>query len=370
MTISNPTIYYLIAFIGAVFLSVIFTIIVKKIATHFNIVDCPSTAPERKIHKKPIPLLGGVAVFLSFSIILILSYFFSDIFINSTKVLDKHLWGILLAGFIIMLGGVLDDKFNLSWKKQLFFSITAVIVVIVSGIGMEFISNPFGGIINFSKIEINLFSFNNIPYKIFIIADLFTFVWLLGMMQTTKLLDGLDGLVTGVSVIASLVLFFLSLNIREPQVALLAIIFAGSSFGFLFFNFNPAKIFLGEGGALFAGFIIAILGVLSVGKVATVFLVMGIPILDVVWVIVRRIFWEKKSPFSNADKKHFHHRLLEIGLSQTKAVLLLYFFSFVFGVLALCSRSMGKFWAIIILSLMMLVLGVLVECVSKKQQKP
>jgi UDP-GlcNAc:undecaprenyl-phosphate GlcNAc-1-phosphate transferase len=360
---------YLLAVSIAFVISFSLTVLIKKIALYFDIVDYAQKAPFRKIHKSPVPLMGGMAVIISFVVVLWMFYFISDIFTISHKVTIVHLIGISLASFIILFGGFLDDVYDLLWYKQLVFPLIAVLIIIVSGIGINFITNPFGGVFALDVFEYDLFKFNGNVFKIFLLSDIFTLIWLTGLMQTTKLLDGLDGLATGIACIAGVVLFILSINIKEPQVALLAAVFIGSCLGFLIFNFHPAQIFLGESGALFTGYMIGILGILSVGKVATAFLVMGIPIMDMAWVILRRSLWEKKMPLSSSDKKHFHHRLLDIGFSHKGAVIFIYCLAATFGFLALFLQSMGKFYALLTLFALMILLALFLVWHNKKIQK-
>jgi UDP-GlcNAc:undecaprenyl-phosphate GlcNAc-1-phosphate transferase len=174
-------------------------------------------------------------------------------------------------------------------------------------------------------------------------ADIFTFIWLLGMIYTTKLLDGLDGLVSGVGVIGGLFIFLTALfnsNPAQPDIALLAIILVGCFLGFLVFNFNPARIFLGESGSTLAGFLLGVLSIVSGSKVAVTLILMGLPILDLLWTIIRRLI-EKKNPFTAADRKHLHHRLLDAGFSVRKAVILLYILTAVFGGAAIALQQVA-----------------------------
>ncbi|MFH1781755.1 MAG: MraY family glycosyltransferase, partial [Patescibacteria group bacterium] len=309
----------IIAFFGSFLLSVLVTPLVKKIAIKQDILDRPEKAPDRKIHKKPIPLLGGLAIFIAFNIVLLI------IAQNITEgyLLNKHLWGIFFGGLIIMIGGFIDDKYDIKPAYQLIFPILASIVVVASGIGIDYVTNPLGGEFRLDNIKFTLFSIGNLPYQIVILADLFSLLWLMAMMYTTKILDGVDGLVTGLTTIGAFIIFFLSMtkDVYQPETAALALILAGACLGFFLFNFNPAKIFLGEGGSLYCGFMLGVLSIISGGKIATALLIMGIPMIDVVWTIIRRLFFEKKS-FTQADRKHLHHRLLDIGLSPKKTLLL------------------------------------------------
>ncbi len=263
---------------------------------------------------------------------------------------------MFLGALFIMIGGVLDDRYSLSPRKQIIWPIAAALVVIASGVGITYITNPFGGPLGTEQIRLDayqkiLFWFRGWPYKLTILADVFTFLWLLGMMYTTKFLDGLDGLVPGVTIIGALIVAALALDpvVRQRETALLALVLAGVFMGFLFWNWHPAKIFLGEGGSLFAGFMLGTLSIISGSKVATTALVLGIPILDVLWVIARRLLWERHSPLT-ADRKHLHFRLLDLGFSHRKAVLVLYAFTAYFGITALFLQSKAKLAAFIIIS--------------------
>ena len=190
------------------------------------------------------------------------------------------------------------------------------------------------------------------------------------MMYTTKLLDGLDGLVSGISAIGAIIIFLLTTMTKyyQPDTALLSLIFSACCIGFLIFNFNPAKIFLGEGGSLFTGFMLGVLSIISGGKIATALLIMGIPILDAAWVILRRIF-EGKSPFKTADRKHLHFRLLDLGMNQKQTVIFMYFLSAGFGISTLFLQSKSKLIALGVLALVMLIIGFVVLKIFKKQNK-
>lgn len=319
-------------FLLALLVSLITTLVVRKLALRWNIIDIPYA--ERKVHTSPTPLLGGIALWLSF--VLVTSYY---IFVRETPLFGngyihiEHIIGIFLGGLFLVIGGALDDKWNLSWHKQVVWPLLAIASIVVSGIGVNFINNPFGGILRLDTVQWNISLSENRVFSITLWADVFAVVWLLGMMYTTKLLDGLSGLVSGLSVIASFLLFFVSLsrNLQQNDTALLAIIFAGAALGFLVWNWHPAKIFLGEGGSLLCGFVLGVLAIIAGGKISTALLVMGIPILDMAWVIARRAFVEKKFPLSNSDRKHLHHRLIDAGLGHRQAVVFLYLLAATFG---------------------------------------
>lgn len=336
--------FYSYIFISALVLTAILTLLVKKVAFYFKIVDLPDQGGEasRKIHTRPIPLLGGLAIFIAY---------FAILFLNAPSFLSgnlrlSHLIGFFIGALLIMIGGVLDDKYNLKPWQQIFFPLLAIAAVILGGVEITKITNPFG-----SYFNINALAF---------VSPLLIGLWLLGMMYTTKLLDGVDGLVTGVSGIGGLVIFLFTITTRyyQPDIAFAAILLAGACAGFLIFNWHPAKIFLGEGGSLLLGYILGVLAIISGGKIAIALLVMGIPILDVAWTIIRRLL-QGKNPFRFADQKHLHHRLLALGIGQRKTVLVFYILSLLFGLSGLFLQSRGKFWALIglIAVMMLLIIG-------------
>ncbi len=331
------------------------TPVVRRVAVRAGVIDIPNE--PRKIHTRPTPLLGGLAVFIGFMAVMWYVALATPYLLFASLSI-KHLMGITLAGALLMLGGYLDDKYNLRPSRQLIFTVLAVLVVIASGIGVRQVTNPFGGTISLVSWEQVLFWWHGIGYRLTLPADLFTFVWLMLMIYTTKLLDGLDGLVTGMTAIGSFMIFFLATTTAyfQPEVGMLSIIVAGAFVGFLFWNWHPARIFLGTGGSTLAGFLLGTLAIISGGKIATTLLVVGVPVLDAIWVVVRRAIWERKSPAS-ADSKHLHFRLLDAGFSQRGAVLLLWSISVVFGVTTLFLQSKAKLFALGILAIVMILLA-------------
>ena len=215
----------------------------------------------------------------------------------------------------------------------------------VVGVRIGTVTNPLGGFLEFGGW----------------LAIVISFIWLCGMMYTTKLLDGLDGLASGIVLIGVLAIFFLSITdvYWQPTMALYTLIFAGILIGFLVWNWHPAKIFLGEGGSTLVGFVLGVLAIISGAKVATALLVMGIPILDVIWVIARRKFLEHHR-VSIGDSKHLHFRLLKAGFSHKRAVLFYYFIAASFGAVSLFLQSRQKMVALALLALLMLVIGIIV----------
>lgn len=358
--------FYFLAFLLAFLLVIFLTYFVRRLAIKYNVLDFPFLS--RKVHKKNTPLWGGAAVYFGFFVVIIIFFLFTDKLANS-YMLPKHLVGILLGGLFLVIGGMFDDKYHLKPWQQFVWPVLSALAIIVSGIGIEYISNPLGNALQLDQFRIKLFEIGGTPYYFVILADIFTFVWILGMIYTTKFLDGLDGLVSGISVITAFIIFFLSLKPELTQLptAMLAIIFAGAVAGFLLWNFNPAKIFLGEAGSTLCGFMLGALAIISGGKIATALLCMGVPILDALWVIIRRIF-AHRSPFFG-DKKHLHFRLLDIGFSHWQAVVFLWFLSAGFGATALFVQGRQKLTALAILGGIMIVLAGLSALVYKYKKK-
>lgn len=316
------------------------TPLVRRFALSVKAIDVPR-AP-RNLHDKPVPKLGGLAVYLAFSIVILLYVIFGGI--DPNIVPFKFVWAVLSGGAVLVIGGFLDDKYDLPPKYLWIFPALASLIVVWSGIGVgiTFLSNPFG-----DPISLN--------FKILGIAApaIVIFLWLNGMMYTTKFLDGLDGLVGGIGLIAALTMFALSLTdkVNQPITATFAIILVGALAGYLLYAFHPASIFFGEGGSTLVGFILGVLSVILGAKIATALLVMGIPILDVAWVITQRLY-HRRSPFIG-DRLHLHFKLLDLGFTQRQTVLILYTISAGFGFTAVFLQSMGKLVALIILFLVM-----------------
>lgn len=310
--------------------------------------------------------MGGLALFLAFNaVILIYTYLSNEL--TGAHIMQKYIWGMLFGGGILMIGGILDDKYDLKPKYQFIWPVLAIFSVGISGIGIDWITNPFGqGQWHLAKYQIDLLWFHGLPYRVTFLADIFTFIWLMGMMYTTKVMDGLDGLVTGITSIGALFIFFVSIfGEKQDDVALLAIIFVGVCMGFLIFNFNPAALFLGEGGSTYTGFILGTLSIISGSKVAVTLMLMSLPILDVAWAIIRRRM-DKRS-FSLADRKHLHHRLLDAGFGVKKACLFLWGISAVLAGVGLYLQQQGL--ALFILGMGALMIFMLVTAYLYKKRK-
>ncbi|PIR66359.1 MAG: hypothetical protein COU51_04320 [Parcubacteria group bacterium CG10_big_fil_rev_8_21_14_0_10_36_14] len=312
---------YLIIFVVSVVLSSVLTLLVKKIALYFKIQDVPDE--KRKKHKKPIALLGGIAPFLTFFIISLGLHFFNLL----PKELEIKLIWLSFASFFVMIGGFLDDKYFFPPKYQIIFPIIAIAVALWGGIKINFVTNPFGGIIYLSGIA----------------GFILSFLWFFTMSYTTKILDGLDGLVSGIIVFGGLAIFLFSTltNFKETEFSYLALVLVGVFVGFLFLNFYPARIFLGEGGSVWAGFILGALAILTGAKIAITLLVLALPIIDLVTVIIRRAFIEKKSIFKG-DRLHLHFILIDRGWDSRQVLLLYWSVAAIMGIASIFLPSILK----------------------------
>jgi UDP-GlcNAc:undecaprenyl-phosphate GlcNAc-1-phosphate transferase len=299
---------------------------------------------DRDSHKTPTPRIGGMAIFAAFFIISII-YF---LLINRHAVigggqwfgLDKRIVSIWLATLIIVSSMLFDDLRGLTAWKKFGFQALAALIVIAGGIGVGTLSNPFGHAINLDSVIITL-NFLGRAHHIWLWSDLLAFFWLIGMMNVINFIDGIDGLAAGVSGIAAFIIFLLSLAVSQSAVAMISIILCGAAVGFLYWNFYPAKIFMGDSGSMFLGFMLGILPLISGGKLATAFLVLGFAIVDGLIVAGARII-RGKNPFTTPDKTHLHHRFLAAGFSVPATVLSLYFIAALFGWVALRSTTLNK----------------------------
>ncbi len=312
---------FLYGFLGALAI----TPIVRFFATKAGIVDRPDG--DRKKHEAPTPLLGGVAAFSAFALAVILSlHGLLGGFLPA-----KHVFGILLGGVVLVVGGFLDDRYDLPPRFQILFPVVSSLIVIASGIGASVITNPFGGALPLDLWRLQVLTISGTPYFLTFPADLFTFVWMMGMIYTTKLLDGLDGLVSGLGVIgfAVLAIYSLSPQAAEPELARFAMAAAGAFGGFLFYNARPAAIFLGEGGSTLTGYLLGVMAIMAGGKIGVTLMVLAVPIMDVAWTIACRFLGGRSVTQGGSD--HLHFRLVRWGLSPGKTVLLFWAFAAGFG---------------------------------------
>lgn len=328
--------------------SILLTPLVKRLAFRLGAVDAPN---YRKVHARIMPRLGGLAIFGAFIIGLgIYSYFGS---------LSKYSIAIMVGALVIVVTGVLDDMYEISAKAKMLGQLIASLVVIFGGgIQIAFINLPFGGQLDFG--------FLSIP---------FTILWIVGITNAINLIDGLDGLAAGVSTIALVTLSAMAFIMGDMFVVAMAAILAASAIGFLFYNFHPAKIFMGDTGALFLGFMISVLALLGFKNVTIVSLIipiimLGVPISDTFFAIVRR--YRMKQKWSDPDKSHLHHRLLDMGFSHRQTVLIIYGFAAMFGLAAIIF-SMSKIWgAILLITVILIAIELVVEIIglAGKNYKP
>ena len=339
---------YIIPFLAAFILTFIQMPFTIKIAKKKGFLDVPKD--ERRVHKKPIPVGGGIAMVISVSILMV--YFLP---------INKNLILTLIASLIIAISGLYDDKEGLSPKLKFIFQILAAVILIIGGMKIEFFTNPFDS--HDALLILNILS---IPVTIF---------WVCGITNTINLIDGLDGLASGVSMICAISMFFITYKMGRYDVSLICALVAGACLGFLPFNFNPAKIFMGDTGALYLGFMlsyISISGFLKQAAILMIFvpvLILGVPVFDTAFAMVRRKLSGKS--MVEADKGHLHHRLLKMGLNQRQTVVILYSISAIFGVLAnLISRFHSSIALVISIGVLLIIVatGVAAGMLKNKEE--
>ncbi|MEH7253899.1 MraY family glycosyltransferase [Neobacillus niacini] len=331
------------------FTSILMTPLVKKLAFKIGATDKPN---HRKVHSRIMPRLGGLAIFISFIVGIL-------IFNPSNEPFGEFHVSIVIGGIIIILTGMLDDVKEISPKLKLAGQIAAAaVVVIYGGLQVEFIKLPFGGIIDFGYLSIPL-----------------TMIWIIGITNAINLIDGLDGLAGGVSTIALLTIAGMSMVMGNQYVTIMALIVAASTVGFLFYNFHPAKIFMGDTGALFLGYIIAVLSLLGYKNVTFISLIipiiiLGVPISDTFFAIIRRLV--NKQPLSAPDKSHLHHCLLKSGFTHRQTVLLIYFMAALFGLAAFIFSQATVWGSMIVILTLLFTIELVVESIGliREDYKP
>ncbi|MFC4386538.1 glycosyltransferase family 4 protein [Gracilibacillus marinus] len=315
-------------------ITLLLTPIVIKFAFKIGATDKPNA---RKVHERIMPRLGGLAIFLSF-------FIGSMFFISKTIVA----WPILLGALIIVLTGVLDDIKEISPKTKLIGQFIAATITVLGGIRIDFVTLPF-----IDRLEFGYFA---IPI---------TIIWIIGITNAINLIDGLDGLAAGVSSIAIFTISILAVTMGNPLIALLGFILLGSTLGFLVFNFHPAKIFMGDSGSLFLGYMISVLAVSGLFKNIAMFsllvpiIILAVPIIDTLFAIVRRIV--NKKPLSSPDKLHLHHCLLRLGFSHRQTVLIIYIMAALFSISAVIFTEATLWGAAVIIISLLLIVELIVE---------
>ena len=300
------------ALVVALVVALVATPVVKNLAIRVKAVDVPKDG--RRMHDHPIPRMGGLAIFFGF----ILS---AIIYVEITP----QLTGMLLGGVIIVVLGIFDDIYALSAKLKFAVQIGAALIAVLMGNQIDYLSNP------------NIFSSD--PYwHLGVLSIPISVLWIVAITNAVNLIDGLDGLACGVSTISSMTMLVIALTVAEAQVAILMAALAGACIGFLPYNLNPAKIFMGDTGSTFLGFVLATVSIQGLFKsyaiisFAVPFLVLGLPIFDTCFAILRRLA-RGQSPMA-PDRGHIHHRLIDMGFTQKQAVAVLYLISAILGLSA------------------------------------
>jgi len=362
---------FLPPFLAAFFLSWFFSFFIRKMALRYHLLP---KIRQRDSHKKPLPRIGGLAIFIAFFLVSLIWFLFVNrdfqFNLESASLVDRKLLGIWVGGAIISLVMLADDLFGLSPRTKLTTQILVALIVIASGVGIDTLSNPFGQAIDLNSVYLPIFKFQGVVYHFSLWSDLLTLIWLVGMMNVINFIDGIDGLASGISGIAAITIFILSLTVfvNQPAVALASIILAGAAFGFLPLNFSPAKIFMGDSGSMFLGLILGILPLISGGKLATAFLVLGFPIVDGLVVTAIRII-QKKNPLKTPDRNHIHHRFLAAGFSVRQSVMMLYLIAILFGWVALRATAKTKLEAGGLLVVLLLLMIVVLEIIKRRRNR-
>lgn len=326
---------YIWAFLIALFVALIATPAVIVLAAKTGAMDAPDA---RKVHKGPMPRIGGLAIYCGFMAAILAMLNFADL----TQEIANGVIGLLLGGTLIVIIGLIDDYKNLPAKVKLLGQILAACVVVYFDVRIDVITDPFGDYLYLEYLAV--------PATVF---------WIVGLTNTVNLIDGLDGLAAGVSTIASITIMLVALQEDVMIVALFTAALAGAALGFLRYNFNPAKIFMGDTGSMFLGFVLAGISVIGAVKcTATIALIvpilaLGLPIMDTTFAIIRR--YRGGVPIFKPDKGHLHHRLLDLGFSQRQAVLLMYVISALLGLSAVALNEVSGGMSIVIVVCVLLV---------------
>lgn len=323
----NELIWPLAAFSLALGVSFATTPLVKILAHRVGAIDVPTDG--RRMHTSPIPRLGGLAIFFGFIFAVLL-------FCPMTP----QIKGIFLGSVFIVITGIFDDIMGLSAKVKLLGQLVAAAIPVAAGLRIEILTN-FNVFSDAPYIQFGMFS---IPV---------TLLWIVGITNAVNLIDGLDGLAVGISSIASCCLFVIAVLVAEGEVALIVAALAGSCIGFMPYNFNPAKIFMGDTGAMFLGYILGTVSILGLFKFYAVvsfavpFLILGLPIFDTAYAILRRLA-QGRSPMS-PDRGHLHHKLIDMGFSQKQTVAILYSMSAILGLSAVVLTGSGASKALLLI---------------------
>ncbi|TGE38905.1 undecaprenyl/decaprenyl-phosphate alpha-N-acetylglucosaminyl 1-phosphate transferase [Desulfosporosinus fructosivorans] len=328
---------YLLTFLMALLIAVIATPVSMKLADRWGAIAYPG---GRHVHKKPIPRLGGLALYAAFwSAALIIQWWDKSFTMDASTIMQ--IWGLFIGSTIIVMVGIWDDTRGMRPLVKLIWQIAAASVLLAFGFSMNIISLPFISPVDFQQLGLG---------AIGLILMLF---WVVGLVNTVNVSDGLDGLAAGICFIVAILLFWSANRIGQLPAAHLTLALAGALLGFLFFNFPPARVFMGDSGSMFLGYIIGGISIMGLLKTATILglvfplLVLGMPVTDLTFAIIRRKL--RGQSMATADRGHLHHRLLDAGLSQRTAVLSMYGISACFGVAAVLGAKGQWIWALAML---------------------
>lgn len=313
------------------------------VAKRIGAIDKPD---HRKVHARLMPRLGGLGIFIAF--------IFVSIFL--VKVSGPFL-GIIIGGVILFAVGMADDVYQLSPWYKLLAQIIAASIAIYFGVIVNFVTNPFDGLLNLGYLAIPI-----------------TFLWIVGVSNAVNLIDGLDGLAGGVSGIAAMTMGVVAMLQGEITVAILAFVLVAAILGFLPYNFHPAKTFMGDSGSNFLGFILACLAIMGTAKSAAIIslfipiVILGIPIFDTFFAIIRRI--NNNIPIFKPDRDHLHHRLMDLGFDHRKSVLIIYGISGFFASIAILLSFINSPQATLILAILLLVIVLGAEKIGLRRGSP
>lgn len=324
------------SFFLAFILSMSTTPLAERVAYLIGAVDVPKDS--RRMHKHPIPRCGGLAIIFGFVASLL-----------CFGIPSRGMTAVMIGASIIAVMGIIDDCKNLDAKLKFIIQIIAALIVVYGGnYRISAITNP------------NVFSDNAYIVFPWWLSGLVSIVWIVFITNAVNFIDGLDGLAAGVSAIMSISLMIIGIQVGDYSVAVSAAALMGACFGFLPFNFNPAKVFMGDTGSTFLGFILASLSIQGVFKsfaiisFAVPMLILGLPLFDALFAMIRRIL-KGQSPMT-ADRGHFHHRLIDMGFSQKQTVFILYTISAVLGISAVLLADFGTIFALMVLVIVTLLL--------------
>ena len=343
--------HHLVAFAVALIVSFFATPIARRIAVNLGAVNVPNDS--RRVHKKPMPLMGGLAIAAGFVIAIIYSFGTKDLDLFFHYLVQPKTIGLIVGTLIIIVLGAVDDIRPIRARIKFPVQLLAAIIVVATGTRIIAISKPFQ-----PGVAVH-------PSMMFVLEDILAFLisvlWIVGVTNAINLIDGLDGLAAGVSGIATLSLYIVAVIRGQDNMAVIAACLAGAILGFLPYNFNPAKIFMGDTGSTSLGFVLAIISIEGTMKSVTALalaipiLALGLPIFDTFFAIVRRVM--NGRPIAQADRGHIHHRLLDMGISHRMAVIILYIISAALGIVSIALVDKGLLPSII-LSIVLAVFGI------------